>query len=498
MSQQPKRRRAIGSAPTPKRDGASSSRSRTRSTTSGTRSSGTSSRQSTASRRTSGTRAPRQTNTTAAGRKQAAERKRAYARHRRNSTRARTGSGQRGTQILRIAVAVLLLVALILLIVFGVRSCRVDKTTDKENAAATVQQESGLVTGKPATATILSSGDYLIHKMILDSVRTSNGYDFDSIFTNVKDEITAADYSICNFEFTITETGNFNFYPHFKLPPETADALKNAGFDFLVTANNHSGDDREEGIYRTVKILRQKGFKTTGTFETPDEKKYSVVNVNGIKVGIVNYTFGTIDDQGLKALNGNYALDANASQCINVFQNEKLDQLYSELEQITEGMKKDGAEAYIAYMHWGNEFQLQQTTTQQEIAQKLCDLGYDAIIGGHPHVIQPAAVLTSADGHKAFCLYSTGNMVSNQRREYMSASPNGYTEDAIFVYTTFERDNDGNVKLAKVDYTPLWMNKSGSSYKLEACKGDNLTASQQSSKNRTDGLVAEGFNAWNQ
>ena len=148
-------------------------------------------------------------------------------------------------------------------------------------------------------------------------------------------------------------------------------------------------------------------------------------------------------------------------------------------------------------MHWGNEFQLQQTTTQQEIAQKLCDLGYNAIIGGHPHVIQPAAVLTGSNGNKTFCIYSTGNMVSNQRREYMSASPNGYTEDAIFVYTTFERDNDGNVKLTKVDYTPLWMNKSGSSYKLEICKGDNLTASQQSSKNRTDGLVAEGFSAWN-
>ena len=124
------------------------------------------------------------------------------------------------------------------------------------------------------------------------------------------------------------------------------------------------------------------------------------------------------------------------------------------------------------------------------------DMGYNAIIGGHPHVIQPAAVLTGSNGNKTFCIYSTGNMVSNQRREFMSASPNGYTEDAIFVYTTFERDNEGNVKLASVDYTPLWMNKSGSSYKLEACKGDNLTASQQSSKNRTDGLVAEGFNAW--
>ena len=453
-------------------------------------------RQSASDRRTATGRQRRQN--TAQAKRAAAQRRKASAQRRKTSGRRRTQSSMRQRRTITIIAAVALALIAIILLVIGLRSCgSLDKKTDtaKENTA--VVQQDGRVTGKPAKATILSSGDYLIHKMILDSVRTGSGYDFDSIFTNVKDEITAADYAICNFEFTITETGNFSFYPHFKLPPETADALKNAGFDFLVTANNHSGDDREDGIYRTVKILRQKGFKTTGTFETPDEKKYSVVDVNGIKVGIVNYTFGTIDDQGRKALNGNYALDANASQCINVFQNEKLPQLYSELEQITADMKKDGAEAYIAYMHWGNEFQLQQTTTQQEIAQKLCDLGYNAIIGGHPHVIQPAAVLTGSNGNKTFCIYSTGNMVSNQRREYMSASPNGYTEDAIFVYTTFERDNEGNVKLASVDYTPLWMNKSGSSYKLEVCKGDNLTASQQSSKNRTDGLVAEGFSAWN-
>ena len=453
-------------------------------------------RQSASNRRTATERQRRQN--TAQAKRAAAQRRKASAQRRKTSGRRRTQSSMRQRRTITIIAAVALALIAIILLVIGLRSCgSLDKKTDTAKEDTAVVQQDGRVTGKPAKATILSSGDYLIHKMILDSVRTGNGYDFDSIFTNVKDEITAADYAVCNFEFTITETGNFSFYPHFKLPPETADALKNAGFDFLVTANNHSGDDREDGIYRTVKILRQKGFKTTGTFETPDEKKYSVVDVNGIKVGIVNYTFGTIDDQGLKALNGNYALDANASQCINVFQNEKLPQLYSELEQITADMKKDGAEAYIAYMHWGNEFQLQQTTTQQEIAQKLCDLGYNAIIGGHPHVIQPAAVLTGSNGNKTFCIYSTGNMVSNQRREYMSASPNGYTEDAIFVYTTFERDSEGNVKLASVDYTPLWMNKSGSSYKLESCKGDNLTASQQSSKNRTDGLVAEGFSAWN-
>lgn len=395
------------------------------------------------------------------------------------------------------------LLVLVLLIILSAKSCSVDRQSTKaaKNNASTSQQ-SGVVTGKPATATILSSGDYLIHKEIFTNLQTGpNAWNFDALFANVKDEVSAADYAVCNFEFTITESGNYNFYPHFRLPPQTADALKNAGFDFLITANNHCGDDREDGLYRTVKILREKGFQTTGTFEKPDEKKYAVVNVNGIKVGIVNYTFGTIDDQENKALNGNAPLDANASKCVNVFQNEKLPEFYSELEQITSSMKKDGAEAYIAYMHWGNEFQLRQTTTQEEIAQKLCDLGYDAVIGGHPHVIQPAAVLQGKDGHRTFCIYSTGNLVSNQRRQYMSASPNGYTEDAIFVYTTFRRDKSGKVTLTKVDYTPLWMNRYAAggrtAYRLEKCEGNSLTASQQQSKNRTDGLVKQGFQEWN-
>ena len=405
-------------------------------------------RQSASNRRTATERQRRQN--TAQAKRAAAQRRKASAQRRKTSGRRRTQSSMRQRRTITIIAAVALALIAIILLVIGLRSCgSLDKKTDTAKEDTAVVQQDGRVTGKPAKATILSSGDYLIHKMILDSVRTGNGYDFDSIFTNVKDEITAADYAVCNFEFTITETGNFSFYPHFKPPPETADALKNAGFDFLVTANNHSGDDREDGIYRTVKILRQKGFKTTGTFETPDEKKYSVVDVNGIKVGIVNYTFGTIE------------------------------QLYSELEQITADMKKDGAEAYIAYMHWGNEFQLQQTTTQQEIAQKLCDLGYNAIIGGHPHVIQPAAVLTGSNGNKTFCIYSTGNMVSNQRREYMSASPNGYTEDEvdnIYWDQSFgsKKDLDRLPRLqrewADVNYGP-W--------------------------NRTDGLVAEGFSAWN-
>ena len=204
-------------------------------------------RQSASNRRTATERQRRQNTAqakrAAAQRRQAtAQRKRASAQRRKTSGRQQTYAARRQRRILTIISAIALALVAVILLVVGLRSCgSLDKKNNKAKDDTAVVQQDGRVTGKPATATILSSGDYLIHKMILDSVRTGNGYDFDPIFTNVKDEITAADYAVCNFEFTITETGNFNFYPHFKLPPETADALKNAGFDFLITAKAGHG-----------------------------------------------------------------------------------------------------------------------------------------------------------------------------------------------------------------------------------------------------------------
>ena len=123
-------------------------------------------------------------------------------------------------------------------------------------------------------------------------------------------------------------------------------------------------------------------------------------------------------------------------------------------------MENAGAEAIVLYIHWGVEYQTKQNKTQSTIAQKMCDLGVDVIVGGHPHVIQPMELLTSTedDNHKTICLYSTGNALSNQRKDLMTLNT-GHTEDGIIFTFTFSKYSDGTVRVENADLLPTWVDK---------------------------------------
>ena len=123
-------------------------------------------------------------------------------------------------------------------------------------------------------------------------------------------------------------------------------------------------------------------------------------------------------------------------------------------------MKDDGAEAIVYYMHWGTEYLLDSSPQQKEIAQKLCDLGVDVIVGGHPHVVEPIEVLSSnALDKKMVCLYSMGNAISNQRKELlMDDITTGHTEDGLLFTIGFSKYSNGDVVLSKVDALPTWVN----------------------------------------
>ena len=106
---------------------------------------------------------------------------------------------------------------------------------------------------------------------------------------------------------------------------------------------------------------------------------------------------------------------------MNYFLNNDPGKLYTASEQILEQMKADGAEATMMFIHWGVEYNIKENSLQDTMAQKLCDLGFDVIVGGHPHVVQPVDLLTSTvdPDHKTVVIYSLGNAVSNQRNGYI-------------------------------------------------------------------------------
>lgn len=327
-----------------------------------------------------------------------------------------------------------------------------------------------------STATVLSTGDILMHGKVINSGKQDDGsYNFDSIFQYVKSYSQAADFSVANLETTLCGTDNGYAYagnPKFNCPDAIVDSLKGAGFDMLLTANNHADDTSLVGYKRTLNVVREKGLDTLGTYLSADEQKWTIEEVNGIKIGMVCYTYSDgFSQNGYPLLNYN---EVGENGILNYFTYDKLSEFYTQLQGYLDEMKAAGAEATVVYLHWGEEYKWKTgegpNANQTAMAQKLCDMGVDVIVGGHPHVVQPVDLLTSGTDaeHKTIVLYSMGNAVSNQRKEEMQQSePTGHTEDGVLFCVTFAKYSDGSVCVNGAELIPTWVNMHANSGSTE-------------------------------
>ncbi len=328
-----------------------------------------------------------------------------------------------------------------------------DALNPGRNAAVTLDSQ----------ATISVTGDVIGHMSMVKAAydADTDSYDFNNIFTYIQKYTASSDYSIANLETTLRGTedgGKYRGYPLFNTPDAIADALKNAKFDMLLTSNNHCYDTGGRGITRTVEVLDKAGLDHIGTVLTENDKRYIVKDVNGIKIGMMCYTFETGEKKGgSKSINGILMKPEDAA-LIDSFNYNRLDDFYGELSERITAMKNEGADATVLFIHWGEEYKTERSRIQKNMAQSICDLGIDVIVGGHPHVLQPVELLTAGDGsHKTVCLYSTGNAVSNQRKESAKIKT-GHTEDGCLFSVTFNKYSDGRVIVADTHLLPTWVN----------------------------------------
>jgi len=225
---------------------------------------------------------------------------------------------------------------------------------------------------------------------------------------------------------------------------------------------------------------------------------------------MVCFTYAYSHDGSKFSLNGLAPIpDVGA---VNFFMNDNLDKLYTEAQQHMDAMKAEGADVTMFFIHWGTEYQTTENSTQNKIAQRICDMGFDVIVGGHAHVVQPVELLESTvdPNHKTVCIYSMGNAVSNQRTGISKLFPAGYTEDGALFTVTFEKYSDGTVYLADADVMPTWVNmhtnngtKEYNIIPLEKAREgewksafgmtESQFASAQKSYDRTMGIVGEGL-----
>ena len=326
-----------------------------------------------------------------------------------------------------------------------------------------------------STATIGATGDLLMHLPVINACRESDGsYNFGEIFQYLQEYSSAVDYAAANLETTLYGTGKaWSGFPNFNCPDSIVDGVKEAGFDMLLTGNNHSFDTGKDGYLRTIEVVQAAGLEKLGTMTGPEDAKWVIKDINGIKIGMLNYTYETSSGTGeYPALNG-LPMYGTTYEYINCFRMDAPQPFLEEVKGYLAEMKEAGAEATIMFIHWGVEYNTKQNSQQNVLAQGLCDLGIDVIIGGHPHVVQPVQLLTSTTDpeHKTVCLYSMGNAVSNQRLGNLGdLCKTAHTEDGVFFSVTFEKYTDGTVYLAEANLLPTWVNlrhpSSGTEYAI--------------------------------
>ncbi|PHN03058.1 CapA family protein [Flavilitoribacter nigricans] len=296
---------------------------------------------------------------------------------------------------------------------------------------------------------LLFVGDIMGHDSQIEAAEVVKDslYDYEPCFEFVEPYLEDADMAVGNLEVTLPGKPPYKGYPQFRSPEDLALSVRFAGFDMLVTANNHSNDAGPNGVINTVQLLDKYDFYHTGTFQNQAERDayYPLIVYRGsFKLVFLNYTYGT---NGLKT---------RPPAVVNLIEEEQIEKDMADAREM-------GADAIIVVMHWGNEYQRNENKEQSELADKLFAWGADLVIGAHPHVVQPVKEKTvkRADGSekKVVAAYSLGNFISGQRREH--------TDGGMMFSVELAKDMQTNqTRLADHSYTLVWRyiekNKDGS------------------------------------
>lgn len=284
----------------------------------------------------------------------------------------------------------------------------------------------------PREATLLFAGDAMQHQSQIDAARQGTGYDYSGCFGILKPYIEDADLAIVNFEASLGGSP-YTGYPCFSAPDSYARSLKDAGFDFFLLANNHILDRRDKGLHRTIATLDSLDMPHAGIYHCREDKLKQtphILTVNGFRIGLVNYTYGT---------NG---IEVQREAVVNYIDTK-------EIEAEIKRCQEYGAELICACIHWGDEYKLLPNASQKVLADKLVKSGVDMVIGGHPHVIQPMEMRPRPDGTNALVVYSLGNFISAMKTDD--------TRGGATVRVTLRRDNRGNAYVADAKYALVYV-----------------------------------------
>lgn len=286
----------------------------------------------------------------------------------------------------------------------------------------------------------LAVGDIMAHLPVSISARTSEGtYDFAQHYRFVQPIIEGADLAFANLETVVADGKKASGYPRFNAPKELVRDLKKVGFDIIGTANNHMLDQSLKGYFDTIREIRMHDLIQVGGRLNPSEDNFKIIEKNGLKVGLCAYTY---------SYNG---FESGLGAERNLLSHIDLDRIGGDFKK----MQRFETDFNIIFMHWGIEYRTVPREKDRELAQSIADIGFDLIVGSHPHVIQSYDVIRS-NNRDVPVIYSLGNFISNQRRENMGVKR---SEDGAIMLCDFVKKG-GERSIRNIKFVPTWVEKS--------------------------------------
>ncbi len=310
-------------------------------------------------------------------------------------------------------------------------------------------------------ADLVFVGDAMQHKAQLDAAARDGGYDYTGYFDAIEPIVSVADYAVVNLETPVGPRPHTG-YPCFNAPEAFVDALADAGFDMFLTANNHTLDRGPRGLRSTIDVLDSRGLDHIGTYAADTARVRAlpkVMNINGFKVGFLNYTYGT---NGISPREGVVV--------------DYIDR--ARIKADVEATRAAGAELMCVCVHWGDEYKLLPNASQRHLADFLEALGVDMIIGAHPHVIQPMEFRPNRyfPDKKVFLVYSLGNFVSNMKTRD--------TRGGAMVHVKLFRGDDKKPVVKRADYRLLFTVPASGGANFKVLEADSVKAPAWQSRAR--------------
>ncbi len=272
-------------------------------------------------------------------------------------------------------------------------------------------------------------------------------YLFDPFFQPLKDYLSRADISLANLETTLPgERSLYLGYPRFGSPDALLKALQRLGIDILTLANNHALDNGARGLKRTIRVIRELGLHSLGSYpsrEARQQNRLLIVERKGIRLALLNYTYGT---------NG---MPIPQDVWVNLIDKREIaEDMHRAYQAAVDGT--------VVLFHFGTEYRRYPDRYQREIVSFTLQQGADIVLGSHPHVLQPYSIKKRTDiygrNRQRLVAYSLGNFISNQRGRYTSG---GIIFNIVLSKNILSKNPDPlqrqQLRFHDVNYLPVWV-----------------------------------------